>query len=190
MALTLIWCLMFSVVIIFIANLSLIFVDHLKVPPETFGYYQTAIMGAFFGGSMSAAYIMEKLGLAKTKIAGSLIFIAGIVGLTLLSYLESRSPLLLITAMSLASLGSALAVTIYFTFSMTHIGEHLKGSAMSLTQSLRLLISSGLVWLAASQFDGTTLPMSLCAVFCTALCLAFYGLLYRRNLHVAFTPLS
>jgi len=178
---------MFSVVIIFIANLSLIFVDHLRVPQETFGYYQTSIMGAFFGGSMSGAFFIKHLGLKTTKILGSLIFITSVAGLFLLSLLENRSPVLLIAAMSLASLGSALSITIYFTYSMTHIGEHLKGSAMSLTQSLRLLISSGLVWIAASQFDGTTFPISLCALSCTVVCLALYGILYRKNLHLAPT---
>lgn len=62
MAHTLIWCLAFSMVIVFISNLSLIFVDHLQVSKEIFGYYQTAIMGAFFVGSMGGASLIKKSG--------------------------------------------------------------------------------------------------------------------------------
>lgn len=95
---------------------------------------------------------------------------------------------MLIISMSMAGLGSSLACTIYFTYSMEYIGEYLKGSAMSLTQSLRLAISSSLVWVAASQFDGTTKPMSLLAIFCTIICLALYTMLHRKNQH--FSPVT
>lgn len=182
---TIIWCLMFSVVIVFIANLSLIFVDYLQVSQEVFGYYQTAIMGTFFVGSMSGAYLISKLGMVATKISGSLIYAMGILFLCVLAYFGINSPMLLIIAMSLASLGSALSMTIYFTFSMTHISEDLKGSALSLTQSLRLLMSSCLVWLAANQFDGSIKPMTLLAIYSTLICVLIYALLYRKDLHLA-----
>jgi DHA1 family bicyclomycin/chloramphenicol resistance-like MFS transporter len=188
MAHTFIWCLMFSMVIVFIANLSLIFVDYLHVSKELFGYYQTAIMGTFFAGSMGGAYLIKRAGMIPTKVMGSLTYIAGIGFLAALTYLNVNSPLLLIIAMSLASLGSALAGTIYFSYSMTYIGEHLKGSAMSLTQSLRLFLSSGLVWLAARRFDGSTEPMTLLALVCIAACGTFYIILYRRNQHLATVP--
>jgi DHA1 family bicyclomycin/chloramphenicol resistance-like MFS transporter len=183
MAHTLIWCLMFSVVIVFIANLSLIFVDYLDVPKASFGYYQTAIMGGFFVGSMSAAYFIKKIGMLATKVYGSLLFVGSVLALGLLSFINSESPLLLIITMSLASLGSALSLTIYFSYSMIQVSDNLKGSAMSLTQSLRLSMSSGLVWIAAYWFDGSTKPMSLLAMLCTLLCVGLYILLYRRKMH-------
>jgi DHA1 family bicyclomycin/chloramphenicol resistance-like MFS transporter len=185
MAHTFIWCLMFSMVIVFIANLSLIFVDYLHVSKEIFGYYQTAIMGTFFAGSMGSAYLIKKIGMVPTKVIGSFVYIGGIVFLAFLTYLGINSPLGLIIAMSLASLGSALAGTIYFSYSMSYIGENLKGSAMSLTQSLRLFLSSGLVWIAASRFDGSTLPMTGLALACITVCGLFYVLLYRRKQHLA-----
>lgn len=186
MAHTLIWCLMFSMVIVFIANLSLIFVDYLQVPKEIFGVYQTAIMGAFFIGSMGAAYLIKKMGMAFTKKAGSIIYIAGIVFLSLLAFLKMDIPHLLIIAMGMGGLGSALAITIYFTYSMTYIDEKLKGSALSLTQSLRLFLSSGLVYVAASKFDGSILPMTILALLCTGLCAFFYLVLFKRNQHLEF----
>jgi DHA1 family bicyclomycin/chloramphenicol resistance-like MFS transporter len=185
MAHTLIWSIMFSMVLVFIANLSLIFIDHLHVSQEVFGYYQAAIMSAFFVGSMSGAYLIKKIGMITTKITGSSVYLVSIMSLFFLSYLEVNSPLFFILTMSLASLGIALAMTIYFSYSMSYIGENLKGSAMSLTQFLRLFLSSGLVWLAARQFDGTTKPLSLLALLCTAACLIFYLILYRKKQHVA-----
>jgi DHA1 family bicyclomycin/chloramphenicol resistance-like MFS transporter len=185
MAHTFIWCLAFSMVIVFIANLSLIFVDYLQVPKEIFGYYQTAIMGAFFIGSMGGAYLIKKLGMITTKAIGSLIYVTGIALLVLLTFLAISSPLLIIVAMSIASLGSALAMTIYFTYSMTYLDGNLKGASMSLTQSLRLFLSSGLVWCAARGFDGTTQSISILAAVCTAVCLLLYVILYLRKQHLS-----
>ncbi len=183
MAHTLIWCLMFSMIVVFTANLSLIFVDYLKVSKEIFGYYQTMIMGAFFAGSMGGAYLIKKWGMLPTKLIGSLIYFTGIFLLILLSYLESHSPIMLISSMSLASFGSGLAIAIYFSYSMSYLQEHLRGSAMSLTQFLRLFISSALVWLAAKGFDGSTKPMSFLALLCIFICGFFYLFLYRKNQH-------
>jgi len=187
MAHTFIWCLGFSVVIVFIANLSLIFVDYLHVPKQLFGYYQTAIMGSFFVGSMGGAYLIKKIGMFATKVIGSLGYIAGVVFLTLLTFSAASSPLLLIIAMSLASFGSALASSIYFTYSITHIEDNLKGSAMSFAQSLRLFLSSCLVWIAARSFDGTTKPMSLLAITVAGVCILFYAILYARKQHQSHT---
>jgi DHA1 family bicyclomycin/chloramphenicol resistance-like MFS transporter len=185
MAHSVIWCLMFSVVIVFISNLSLIFVDHLHVAKEVFGYYQASIMAAFFVGSMGAAYLIKKIGMMTTKMIGSLFYLLGIFTLGVLSFFSIDSPQLLITTMTLASFGSALSMTIYFTYSMFYIGENLTGSAMSFTQSFRLLMTSGLVWIAASLFDGSTKPMSLLAILSTASCLGLYVMLYIRNQHLA-----
>jgi MFS transporter, DHA1 family, multidrug resistance protein len=185
MAHTILWTLPFSVVMIFISNLSLIFVDYLNVPKELFGYYQAAIMGTFFAGSMSGAYLMKKIGLVGTKVLGNIFYIAGIGVLAIVTFSSIHSPLLLIIAMSSASIGSALSCTIYLSFSMTYIDTSLKGSAMSLTQSLRLLLSSGLVWLAAIQFDGSTVPMTVLALICLGVCAVLYLVLYQRKQHLA-----
>ncbi|HSX04618.1 MAG TPA: MFS transporter [Rhabdochlamydiaceae bacterium] len=185
MAHTFIWCLAFSMVIVFVANLSLIFVDYLQVPKEVFGYYQTAIMGAFFIGSMGGAYLIKKLGMIPTKAIGSLAYITGVVLLVLLTFLAVDSPLLIIVAMSVTSLGSALAMTIYFTYSMTYLEGNLKGASMALTQSLRLFLSSGLVWCAARGFDGSTWSMSILAIICTAICSVLYAVLYLRKQHLS-----
>jgi len=183
MAHTLIWCLMFSMVIVFVANLSLIFIDYLSVPKDIFGYYQSVIMASFFAGSMGASYLIKKAGMFFTKILGSLFYLFGILMLAALSFLNNFSPLLLVISMAIASIGSSLAMTIYFAYSMSHIDEHLKGSALSLVQSFRLFLTSALVSIAANAFDGTTKPMSILAILCTLACILLYLLLYKQNEH-------
>lgn len=180
---TMIWCLAFSMVIVFIANLSLIFVDYLGVSQEIFGVYQTAIMGAYFVGSIGASVLINKIGLQTTKLVGSFTYLGGVLMLSSLTFWTNPSPILLIAAMAITSVGSALAMTIYFAYSMTHLSDHLKGSAMSLTQSLRLLLSSALIWVVAQMFDGTTRPMTSVALVCTAICLLLYAALYQRRQH-------
>lgn len=185
MAHTFIWCLAFSIVIVFIANLSLIFVDYLKVPKEVFGFYQTAIMGMFFLGSMSGAYFIKKIGMIPTKVIGSITYVVGVIFLVLLSFSASSSPLLVIISMSIASLGSALAMTIYFTYSMTYVSSSLKGSSMSFTQSLRLFLSAGLVWLGGKWFNGSTAPISVLATICTSVCVVLYVVLFLKKQHLS-----
>ncbi len=187
MAHTLIWSLMFSLTIVFIANLSLIFVEHLHVSKEAFGYYQMTIMGIFFVGSMTTAYLIKKLGMPITKFIGNGFYLLGVIGLNILTFNYSQDPLFLVIAMALVSIGSALSITIYFTYSLAPLQESLKGSAMSLVQSLRIFITSSMVYIAANQFDGTTLPISYLASLCTLICLALYYALYQRNQHIAST---
>lgn len=108
---------------------------------------------------------------------------SGILGLKLII-----SPLLklclIIIEMSITSLGSALAMTIYFTCSMTYVSNNLKGSAMSLTQSLRLFSTSNLVWIAARKFDSVTVPMSVLAMVCTSTYILLYVILCVRQQHL------
>lgn len=101
MANNLIWCFMFSVVLIFIANLSLIYIDHLEVAIDSFGYYQAAIMGAFFAGSMSGAYFIKQLGMSSTKLLGNVLFLIGVIALSVMSIISIESPLVLIIPMPL-----------------------------------------------------------------------------------------
>lgn len=185
MAHTLIWCLMFSMVIVMIANLSLIFIDYLKVSSQEFGYYQAAIMATFFVGSMVSASMIKKYGMMFAKVFGSAVYLAGIAGLVFLAFFDPASPRLLIIAMSLASLGSALSCTIYFTFAATHIDKSLQGSSMSLTQSMRLSLSSFMVYLGASSFNGSVMPMTLLGIASTVICLLCYTTLYKRKQHLA-----
>ena len=173
---TLIWCFGFSIIVVFIANLSLIFIDYLQVPKEVFGYYQSAIMGAYFLGSMGGSYLLKKIGMGTTRIIGDIAYFGGIVFLLELTFAHTNSPLMFIIAMSLVSLGQALAGPVYFTYSMTYIDEMLKGSAMSLIQPLRFSITSAFVGIAASVFDGTTRPMSLLAIISAVVCLGLYVL--------------
>ncbi|MCS5709908.1 MFS transporter [Candidatus Berkiella aquae] len=178
-----IWCLTFSVIIVFIANLSLIFIDYLQVDKKIFGYYQASIMGAFFVGSLAGARLIKTRGMFRTKMIGNGFYLVGIMSLSILSFSHNESPNWLIASMTLASFGCAAAITISFSYSMNFIGDNLKGSAMSLTQSLRLLLTSGLIWIAAHYFDGSTIPMSLLAIVSSGISISLYACLYKRGMH-------
>ncbi|MFO1259141.1 MAG: multidrug effflux MFS transporter [Gammaproteobacteria bacterium] len=183
MGYTMIWCLIFSMVILYIANLSLIFVDHLFVSQKIFGYYQFVIMGAFFVGSMTCAYFIKKLGMPATKYIGSVLCIVGILALGLFSYFE-QTPIRLISAMGLVSLGCGLALTLFFADSMITVSEHLKGSAMAFTQFMRLSISSGLIWLSGQAFDGTAKPIAWIGILSLGFCMIIYFQLQRSRMLV------
>lgn len=181
MAYTLIWCIGFSIIIVFIANLSLVFIEYLQVPKEVFGYYQTGIMGAFFIGSVGGAYLNKLTSMRFTNAFGSICYLFGVLFLAVFTFAKITSPILLILAMLITSLGAAVSSPIYFTYAMNYLDERLKGSAMAFTQSLRLLITSVLVWIAANNFNGTTQPMACLALACAGICVLLYAVLYKRR---------
>jgi len=125
------------------------------------------------------------MGMLSTKVLGNISFLVGTTLLSTLAFSGFNAPVLIIVAMSLASLGSALSSAIYFGYSMTYIDEKLKGSAIALSQSIRLLLTSSLVWAAAKNFNGSIQPLTLLCIGCAAICSLLYVVLYVRKEHTS-----
>jgi DHA1 family bicyclomycin/chloramphenicol resistance-like MFS transporter len=162
MANTIIWTTMFGLLMAFTSNLSLIFIEYLKVDPEYFGFYQASIMTAFFLASLAAAKLIGKYGMLVTKRIGNGLAGFGAIALIALGLGDAPWPLILTIAMSLISAGVAISGVVYFVDSMADFPEA-KGTTNALSQSLRLLVSAGMVGISAALFNGSIKPISMMA---------------------------
>jgi DHA1 family bicyclomycin/chloramphenicol resistance-like MFS transporter len=156
---TLIWTIMFGLMMVFVSNLSLIYIDHLNVSESIFGFYQASIMTAFFVGSLVASQCIAKLGMEKTKHLGNILFAIGAIGLVLLVFLGLSLPLALTLLMGLVSAGMALCCTIYYVNAMADF-PHATGTLAALSQGLRLVISAGMIGLSSKLFTGSMAPVA------------------------------
>lgn len=167
---TFVWSLMFSSLIAYTANVSILFIDNLHVAEELFGFYQTATMLGFCVFSLAASYLIGKYGEHKVKVGGSIAFFVGIVAFILVSHCIPTSPNAICSAMFIVGAGTAVAVVPFFTKSM--IGLTNVGAAMALAQSLRLLISSLGTDVSRVVFDGSVMSMAYVLAGMAVACLA------------------
>jgi DHA1 family bicyclomycin/chloramphenicol resistance-like MFS transporter len=147
------WSLMVTALIVYTANVSLLFIDHLKMTEGSFGFYQAITMGSFGLFSLLCSYLIGKLGGRTVKIWGTALFFSGILALIAINHFIPTSPFLISTAMAVVAAGTSLAIIVYFTDSM--VGITSAGAAMSLVQGLRLFLSAEFTDLSRVMFDGT-----------------------------------
>ncbi len=139
---TLLWNIMFGLLMVFVANLSLIYIDHLNVSEKIFGFHQASIMATFFVASIAAAQCIAKWGMNRTKWLGNVFFGMGAIALILLVAINWLQPILISLSMSLCSAGVALACAIYYVDAMSEFPQS-TGMLAALSQGLRLLFTAG-----------------------------------------------
>jgi DHA1 family bicyclomycin/chloramphenicol resistance-like MFS transporter len=146
-----VWTFMFTALIVYTANISLLFIGHMHLSERAFGFYQAVTMGSF--GIFSLAYFIGRLGGEKVKKSGTLLYFLGAVFLLWVNFFYPHSPLLISLSMGMMAAGTALAIVVYFTDSMVGIAS--AGAALSFVQGLRLFLSSQATDLSRIIFDGT-----------------------------------
>lgn len=157
MAGNLICYLLFGSIMVFIANLSLIFIEHLGVSQESYGFYQATIMGTFAGISTLGAWMIGKYGTVKTKHIGLFLVALG-TGLLIGVALTKSSPALICGSMVVFTTGATLASMIYGVEAV-NVFPHLRGSAAGLSNALRHLLIGGVIGAGSTLFNGSIAPV-------------------------------
>ena len=175
--------LLFGGMMVFIANLSLIFIEHLGVSQEAYGFYQAMIMGTFALVSTFSAWMIGRYGTFKTKYIGLFFTFAG----TALLFIVKRYnplPIMICSAMAIFTVGATLSSVIY-SVEAVNVFPHMRGIASGLSNVLRHLLIGGIVALSAVIFDGSISPIveligPLCGIiFFFVLILQYYTLRHR-----------
>lgn len=159
MAGNLVGYILFGIILIFIANLSIIFIDYMGVSQEIYGWYQSMIMGSFSLTSVFSPFMIGKLGTRSTKFIG--LFIS-LLGVSLLVIFNDTSPFFLCLMMALYTVGGTLAMVIYCVEAIA-VFPDLKGVASGLSNALRHLSIGILISLSAIFFTGTIKPIAYIA---------------------------
>ncbi len=177
---TLMWTIMFGLLMVFIANLSLIYIDHLAVSEKIFGLHQSSIMGVFFIGSLLGAKWISKFGMQKTKWIGNSCYLVGsllLIGCVLLTFLE---PYMLTLSMCLCSVGVAISCTIYYVDAMVDFPES-TGMLAALSQGIRLLMTAGMIGFSSKLFTGSMVPLAMVTGLSGLVLIVLYQIINREK---------
>jgi len=165
--------LMFAIILVFIANLSILLIDYLGIAQEVYGWYQSMIMGSFALTSIFSVWMIGKFGTRITKFIGLLISLFGILLLLVVAKLN-LAPIYICATMSLYTVGGTLAMVIYCVEAVG-IFPDLKGVASGLSNALRHLSIGLIVGVSAIFFDGSIMPLAYLAlgIFVIVIILAY-----------------
>lgn len=158
----------FTAIIVYISNLSLIFINHLGVPLEEFGYYQAITMTTFLIFSALGAKLIAQKGIDYTKNLGGFLMIVGSTTLFITALFQPTSIILICASMSFVAAGGALTVGI-FGMKALELYPNMKGTASSMLTGIRQLVASLGVFISEFTFNGSILPVAI--IIFTYLCI-------------------
>jgi DHA1 family bicyclomycin/chloramphenicol resistance-like MFS transporter len=149
----------FTALVIYIANLSVILINHMHMDLITFSYYQASTMGTFIVFSLISIKLIGKKGLDYTKNLGGIFAIIGSIGIFSISLIDKNNIDIISISIAFIAAGGALMAG---TFGMRalEIFPDMNGTSMAMMTSIRQLLASGLVILSQVLFDGTITPIA------------------------------
>jgi DHA1 family bicyclomycin/chloramphenicol resistance-like MFS transporter len=150
----------FTAIFVYIANLSVIFVNHMGMSLERFSYYQATTMGTFIIFSLLSIKLIGKKGLDYTKNLGGLLALMGAIGIFYISQTDKMNVNMICVSMAFIAGGSAMMVGTFGIKALSLFPE-IKGTAMALATALRQFLAAGLVILSEAFFDGTIVPIAV-----------------------------
>jgi len=149
----------FNVIIVYISNLSVIFVNHMGISLEIYSLYQALTMIIFVISSIYSIKIITLKGLDYTKNLGLSLSMFGSILLYFVSAIVPESAVLICLAMAFVAAGGALMAG---TFSMKalELFPDMKRTAISMMFAMSLATSAFIVILSGILFDGTIVPVA------------------------------
>lgn len=167
-------CFPFITIIVYITNLSVIFVNHLGVSLENYSYYQASTMLSFVVFSLWSVKLIGKKGLEFTKNLGGILSFIGACGLFIVSMVDGSSVIFICISMAiLAAGGSMMAGT--FGMKALSIFPEMNGTALAACTTIRLFFITVFVFISEIYFDGTIVPISIIIISYAIFTATFYG---------------
>lgn len=151
--------LMFAGALVFIANLSIIFIEYLGVSKESYAFYQASPATALALFSFLSIWIIGFFGIQKTKYTGIIITLIGTLLLIFIATMQP-SPFFICAAMVVYSIGITLSAPIYGMES-ANIFPHMRGIATGMSNALRYVIIASIVGIGSFTFDGSIKPVAI-----------------------------
>ncbi len=180
MANTLICSLLFGGFFVYVANLSLIFVNHLGVDDYSYRFYQASVLFIFFIGSATSVKVIDWIGMERMKNIGSAFIITGAIAFYAAAHLFADSPMILNGAMIVFMIGLSYSIGVFFVYAM-EVFPHMNGAASALIQAIRLFLSAFVVWIGGLLFDGTMMPVATMIFMMVALSVGLHILAKRSQ---------
>lgn len=179
----------FVAVVVYIANLSIILINHFGMDLTTFSYYQASTMGTFIIFSLLSIRLIGKKGLDYTKNLGSILTSIGVLGLFGISQIDVSNINIICISMAFIAAGGSMMVGTFGVKALSIFPE-MNGIAMATSTAIRQLLASGLVIVSEIFFDGTIMPVSTIIFFYAIIAAICYGIVCYRSVLNENVPLS
>jgi len=173
MSYTLIGVLPITVIILYVANLSVIMINHLGIDLITFSYYQATTMGAFMIFSLVSIKLIDSCGVDYTKNLGGLIAAIGSFGIFYVGKFDHTNANMISLAMIFIASGGAMMMST-FTLVALSVFPDMNGTSMAMMTAIRQLLASGLVIVSEIFFDGTIAPVANVIMIYAIIAIIFY----------------
>lgn len=170
---TLITTLMFAGYIIFISNMSLVFVNHLGIDTKIFPAYQISLLVAFVIASVNSGRLIALLGVEKLKNIGFAVIATATLLLFSIPVSWQQNPNIVTGIMAVYSLGAGICIGIFFTKSMEACPGQ-TGVSASLVTSIRLALVAVLIDISSAMFDGTMTSVIKMIAYCILASVVIY----------------
>lgn len=173
-------CAPFITILVYITNLSVIFVNHLGMDLAQYSYYQASTMGSFVLFSFLSVFIINKYGVEFTHNTGGALSFIGAVALFIISFVAPESAMSICVAMGILAAGGSLMSG---TFGMKAMSmyPHMNATALAACTVLRLFLISVFVLISEIYFDGTIVPIAIIIFAYTIFTAGFYWFLKKSS---------
>src|SRR5262249_21161093 len=149
-----------TTLLIYISNLSFIFINNLKMDPTVYTFYQASILGTYMFVNFFTSRIIKHRGNPFTKALGIRIVTLGAILFMVTLIFNPNNPIWITLSMMTVSAGTSLACTVAYVNALEPF-EHMRGAAASLASTFRLLFCSLFVAFSGPIFDGTIRPVAI-----------------------------
>ena len=175
-------CMGFSAILVCIANLSVIFVDHLGMSLEVSSYYQTSIITTFIAFSLLSIKMISRYGIDLTKDIGTILCAVGAASMICVSLIDYTSANFICLSIILIAAGSSIMCGTFMAKAM-EIFPDMNGTALAITVAMKQALEACLVILSEIFFDGTIVPIAYLVAACIFLPTLAYAVLQIRKTH-------
>lgn len=163
---TIVTTMIFAGYMVFVSNMSLIYVDKLGVSKAHFPFYQFSLLVAFVIASVNSGRLITWFGLNKMRNLGYIVLIASTFFMWAMPVPWQQDPIIVTAAMVVYSFGAGICIGIFFTRSMEAVPNQ-TGVSASLVTAIRLALVAVLIDVSSDMYDGTMTTVVRVVAYCT-----------------------
>jgi len=155
-----------GLIFVFVTGAPFVLIQNHGIAPDRFGWYQAAIVVAFFFGSLSASRLAGRWGGGRLLSTGIALILAGacVLCVVLLLPLPVETPVRLTGAYSIMTFGMGLLFAAAPSRALRSI-EGQAGTASAMLSGIEQIIAGCAAIAISLLFDGSSRPMALVTLF-------------------------
>ena len=167
-----------TAIVVYIANLSVILINHMNMDLVTFSYYQASTMTTFIIFSLLSVRLIDKKGMDYTKNLGFILMTIGSVGIFAISKIDHSNVNVICISMAFIAAGGAIMIG-PFAMKAISMFEGMNGTSLAMMTAIRQFLAAGTVICSELFFDGTIVPVATIIFIYAIVCVICYWVVER-----------